>query len=179
MHIHTLLQNTTTVDLWVSHFLSNPVHFPQLCFQTIIYTSFQKFGVSVFFLWRKLILSFNKAAINWSYMTVKTMLQRFLFPINAVLLIKESWKKIMVSSKNNIHIFSTLIWNIIRTISDGWYDTEDWSSDCWNTTWTLTLHKWHFKIYQIIKHQVTLNCNISQYCCFYCIADQIIAALWA
>ncbi len=67
------------------------------------------------------------------------MLQRFIFPINAVLsiilFIKESLKKIMFPQKNYINIFFTLIRNIIRTISDGSCDTEDWSSDsCRNTT---------------------------------------------
>ncbi len=60
-------------------------------------------------------------------------------------------------------------------ISEGSRDTEDWSNGAENSA----LHhknKWYFKIYK--QKMIILNCNnISQYYCFYCIFDQINAAV--
>ncbi len=85
--------------------------------------------------------------------------------------------KQIVSTKNIKQLFSTLmIIIIIKAFSAGSCDTKDWSSDAENSA----LHhrnKLHFK--NIFKYKtvlLTLN-YISQYSNFYCIFNQINAAL--
>ncbi len=61
----------------------------------------------------------------------------------------------------------------IRMMSEG---SCDWSNDAENTA-AHHRNKLHFNIY-LKKKPVIWNCNnISYYCCFYCIFDQINAAL--
>ncbi len=56
---------------------------------------------------------------------------------------------------------------------DGSFDTEDWSNDAENSA-LHHVNKLYFTIYSHRKKSIILNCNIiSQYCCFYCIFDQI------
>ncbi len=56
-------------------------------------------------------------------------------------------------------------------ISEGLYDTEDWSSGCWKCRFVITRINY---ILKYIKSENGYKCNnISQYCSF----DQINAAL--
>ncbi len=54
-------------------------------------------------------------------------------------------------------------------ISEGSCDTEDWSNDAENTA--LITFKLYLNMYLNSK-------NISEYCCFYGISDEVNADLW-
>ncbi len=86
------------------------------------------------------------------------------------------------SFHKNIKLFSTLI--IIRIfleqqisilISEGPCDTEDWSNNAENSALITEIN---YILKYIQTENIYLNCNIiSQYYSFYCIFDQINAAL--
>ncbi len=107
---------------------------------------------------KKLILIFNKDALNWSKVTIKAfVVLQFLFEINAVLLnflfIKE-FRKNVAQIYSAAVLFSSLIkinvsWaanQYISMISGGSCDTEDWSNDAENSALHLR-NKLHLRIY--------------------------------
>ncbi len=54
----------------------------------------------------------------------------------------------------------------IRSISEGWCDTEDWSNGCWKIKLYHHMNKLHNTISQT---ETSSFDNFSQYYCFYCI----------
>ncbi len=116
---------------------------------------------------------------------MQSLIFRIINPVLNFLFIKGSWKNVTVYTKNisNVDHSKTKIINNwaaiitydwaanqdIRMISEGSCDTEDWSNDAENSA---------FHQRNILQNTAILNCIIiSQYYCFYCVSDQINAAL--